>query len=92
MPSEYVFVQRIIDFYKDYLGAFKAGSILITFILLGATIFFMIRTGWIAVRVDRVQDVILKTNLPKKRSIRAWRRSLAMTMSVPRSPYTSRCF
>ena len=72
-PLTYVFVQRIIDFYKDNLGAFKAGSIIVTFVLLGATIFFMIRTGYIAVRVDRFRDVILKTNLPKKRSIRAWR-------------------
>ena len=72
-PLTYVFVQRMIDFYRANLGAFKAGAIIITFVLLGATIFFMIRTGWIAVRVDRVRDVILKTNLPKKRSIRAWR-------------------
>ena len=72
-PATDAFARGIIDFYKTNLGAFKAGSILVTFALLWATIFFMIRTGWIAVRVDRVQDVILKTNLPKKRSIRAWR-------------------
>lgn len=72
-PLTYVFVQRIIDFYKTNLGIFKAGAIIITFLLLGATIFFMVRTGWAAVRIDRVRDVILKTNMPKKRSIRAWR-------------------
>ena len=72
-PVTIFFVQRIIDFYKDNLGAFKAAAILITFLLLGLTVFFMIRTGWAAVRIDRFRDVILKTNLPKKRSIRAWR-------------------
>ena len=37
-----------------------------------ASITLIIKTGWFSVRVDRVRDVILKTDMPKKRASAAW--------------------
>lgn len=60
-------------YYFSHLGLFKAISIFLSVFFIVCTIFFVIKTGWLALRIDRVQDVILKKNLPKKRSMRAWR-------------------
>ena len=61
-------------FYSNNLGLFKAVSILLTVFFVASTIFFVIKTGWLALRISRVRDVILKADLPKKRSIRIWKR------------------
>jgi hypothetical protein len=61
-------------FYFSNLGIFKAVSILLTAFFIGATLYFMIFTNWLPLRIDRVRDVIIKTNLSKKRSIKAWRK------------------
>lgn len=66
-------LQTSIEFYFSNLGLLKAFAVLLTAFFVGATIFFTIRTGWLAVKMDRFQDVILKSNIPKKRSIKAWR-------------------
>lgn len=66
-------VNGIFDFFRANLSYLKALSIFLTVFMFGATIFFAIKTGWIATRVDRVRDVVLKSDLPKKRTIKAWR-------------------
>lgn len=66
------FAQISMSFYSANLGWLKALAVLITAGLFAATIFFAVKTGWLALKIDRVEDVILKTNLPKKRSIKAW--------------------
>lgn len=66
--------QGSLNFYTSNLGALKAAGILLTTLFLVGTIFFMIKTGWLALRVDRIRDVILKSNMPKRRSIKAWRK------------------
>jgi hypothetical protein len=65
---------KSVALYLAGLPWFKALAILLTAFFIGGTIFFVIKTGWLALRVDRVRDVILKTNLSKKRSIKIWQR------------------
>ena len=67
-------LQASISLYLSSLGELKVVAILVSAFFIISTIFFAIKTGWLALRADRVSDVILKTNLPKKRSIKAWRR------------------
>jgi len=61
-------------FYFSNLGLAKAISVFLTAFFIVCTIFFMIKSGWLQLRIDRVEDVFLKSNLPKKRSIKAWRK------------------
>lgn len=65
--------ERTLAVYSSYLPLLKAASILLTLFFLTATLIFMIKTSWLPLRIDRVRDVILKTNLPKKRTVKAWR-------------------
>ncbi len=65
-------LNRSISLYLSNLGWLKAIGLLLSMSFVAATVLFAVRTGWLALRVDRVRDVILKTNLPKKRSIKAW--------------------
>lgn len=72
-PGVQELAQLSTAFYSSNLGLLKAASILLTAFFVIGTIFFIVKTGWLALRVDRVRDVILKTNLPKHHSIKAWR-------------------
>ena len=60
------------NIYLSNLGFLKVAAVLVSAFFIAATIYFAIKTGWLAVHIDRVQDVILKSNMPKKRSIRVW--------------------
>jgi hypothetical protein len=71
-PQLHELAQVSTSFYSANLGLLKAAAVLATAGLFAATIFFAVKTGWLAVRIDRVEDVILKSDLPKKRSIKAW--------------------
>jgi hypothetical protein len=63
-----------VSFYSSNLGSFQLVSVLITALLVAATVFFIIKTGWAATRIDRFEDVILKSDMPKNRSIKAWQK------------------
>lgn len=65
---------RSIAWYAAGLPWFKALAILLTAFFVVSAIFFIIKTGWLALRVDRVRDVLIKTNLSKKRSIKIWQK------------------
>lgn len=69
-----MFGRESFSWYTSHLPLFKTIGFISSCIFIGLTIFFAVRTGWIATRVDRVQDVILKSNVPKKRSIKIWQR------------------
>ncbi len=66
-------LQASVSLYFQNLGWLKAFGVLLTAAFVAATIFFVVKTGWLALRVNRIQDVFLKSNLPKKRSVKAWR-------------------
>ena len=65
-------VQQTLSFYSAHLGIIKLISIFFTLFFIGATAYFISKTGWLALRVDRWKDVILKVNLPKKRAAKSW--------------------
>lgn len=71
-PGAQQLAQISSSFYLSNLGTFKAVAILLSALFICGTIFFAIKTGWIALRVDRVRDVLLKTDMPKKRSLKVW--------------------
>lgn len=60
--------------YFLYLPLFKTISVLLTIVLLASALFFAIRTGWLATRVDRVEDVLMKHNTPKRRTVKVWQK------------------
>jgi hypothetical protein len=64
--------QKSLAAYFSNLDLFKVISIVISAFFIGCTVYFIIKTGWLALRLDRIKDVILKSNMPKKRSIKAW--------------------
>ena len=69
-----MFGRESLSWYTSNLPLLKTSGLILSCIFIALTIFFAVRTGWIALRVDRVRDVILKTNLPKKRSMKIWQR------------------
>lgn len=66
--------QQAVNIYFSNLGFLKAGSILLTAFFIVASVVFMLKTGWLQLRLDRVEDVLLKSDMPKKRSIKVWNR------------------
>jgi hypothetical protein len=58
--------------YVSHRTFLEAVSVFISAILIGATIYFIIKTGWLALRINRVQDVLLKTNIPKREAKKTW--------------------
>jgi hypothetical protein len=58
--------------YNANLPALEIFAVLASAALITATVFFIVKTGWFSLRVDRVRDVILKTDMPKKRAQAAW--------------------
>ena len=71
-PKIHLLADSISTAYFSHLTIFEVISVVISAVLIGASIFFIIKTGWLALRVDRIQDVILKTNVPKKNTKKAW--------------------
>ncbi|HUZ93039.1 MAG TPA: hypothetical protein VNG29_03540 [Candidatus Paceibacterota bacterium] len=60
--------------YSSYLPLLKTISIFVSSFFVIATVFFIARTGWLTVRLDRVEDVVMKKNLPKERSKKTWQK------------------
>src|SRR3989344_8595747 len=69
-----MFGRESLSWYTSHLPLFKTVGFVLSCIFIALAIFFAIRTGWIALRIDRVRDVILKTNMPKKRSMKIWQK------------------
>jgi len=66
-------VEKAAGTYSSYLPLLDTVGIAVTVILIASTLYFMIKTGWLPLRIDRVRDVILKSNLPKKYTVRGWK-------------------
>jgi hypothetical protein len=47
-------------------------SVLLTTFFIAMAVYFLVQTGWLANRFDRVQDVILKSDSSKKQIKNAW--------------------
>ncbi len=64
---------EISNFFARNLGLLKALSILVTLTFIGFGIWFMVKTGWLQLRSDRIQNVILKKDTARKRSVKGWK-------------------
>ncbi|MEK9180541.1 MAG: hypothetical protein AAB897_03970 [Patescibacteria group bacterium] len=71
-PRVHDLAQVSFSLYSANLGWLKALAVLLTAGFIAATAFFIAKTGWLALRIDRFEDVILRSDIPKKRSIKAW--------------------
>jgi hypothetical protein len=64
---------KVSGFFGTYLPWLKVLSILVSALLFGLVIFFLIKTGWFALRASRIKDVVLKVNISKKKSVKIWK-------------------
>lgn len=58
--------------YFNHLAALEVISLLLSAFFIGATIYILVKTGWLATRIDRIQDVVFKTDISKKRVRDTW--------------------
>lgn len=58
--------------YFSHLQTLQVLSIFVTAFFIVATVYFAIKTGWIRTRIDRVQDVVLKKDVIRKRVRKSW--------------------
>lgn len=58
--------------YFSHLTILQVLSVMISAAFFAATIYVAIKTGWIRSRIDRIEDVILKTDLPQKHAQKSW--------------------
>ena len=72
IQKTHLLAQGVSAAYVSNLTLFEILSVVFSAILIGATAYFIMKTGWLATRIDRVRDVILKTNIPKKKAKKAW--------------------
>ncbi len=64
--------QTALAAYNANLFMLEIFAVLVSAIFITGTIIIIIKTGWLSIRVDRVRDVILKTDMPKKHAKEAW--------------------
>jgi len=64
--------QTALSLYNANLLPFEIFAVVVSIALIIGIIIIIIKTGWLSLRVDRVRDVILKTDMPKKRANDAW--------------------
>jgi hypothetical protein len=73
VQKAHLLAQGAATIYISSLGWLEIGSVVISAVLIGATVYFIIKTGWLATRVNRMQDVILKADVPKKEIQKSWK-------------------
>ncbi len=64
--------QTALSLYTINLPALEIFAVLAAAVLVAATIIIIIKTGWFTYHMDHIRDVVLKTDLPKKRAADAW--------------------
>lgn len=58
--------------YSANLAALQFISVLLSIAFLVGTVYISIKTGWLQTRIDRIDDVILKSDVTKKRMEESW--------------------
>ena len=71
-PQAQAFGQNAHNTYFSYLWILQLISVVVSLILFAASIYFLIQTGFLASRIDRIQDVILRSDTSKKRAQSSW--------------------
>src|SRR5271170_6668752 len=65
--------QNFLMTYLSHLGLLEFISVVVSIIVLVAIVYIGVETGWIDSRVDRVRDVVLRTDMPKYRAQAEWK-------------------
>ena len=69
--------ENALSFYSSNLWIFEAVSVILSVALFAGIVYIIIKTGWLSTRVDRIQDVVLKADMPKKRAKDSWKKAQA---------------
>jgi hypothetical protein len=64
--------QTALALYNASIPGLEIFAVIATAALIAGTIIIIVKTGWFSLRVDRVRDVVLKTDMPKKHASAAW--------------------
>jgi hypothetical protein len=64
--------QTALAIYNSNLSMLEIFAVIISALLVTGTIIIIIKTGWLSYRVDRIRDVVLKTDMPKKHAKETW--------------------
>lgn len=71
-PKARVVGQTAAAIYFANLTTFQIVSVLLSAFFIAASVYIIIKTGWLALRVDRVRDVVLKKDDTRKRIRSSW--------------------
>lgn len=66
------YLEQATSIYDAYVGYFEFIGVFLTLFFIGSTIYFIMTTGYAKYYVSRFEEVALKRNLNKRRSIRGW--------------------
>ena len=65
--------QNFLAIYFSHLTILEVISVIISAALFAGTIYIIMKTGWLAVRIERIQNVLLKTDISKKQVQNSWK-------------------
>jgi hypothetical protein len=65
--------QNFLTTYFSHLGLLEFVSVIISILCFVGIAYVAVKTGWLESRVDRVRDVVLKTDMPKYRAQISWK-------------------
>jgi hypothetical protein len=71
-PQAQAFGNTAENIYYSHLTTLEVFSVIFSAAFIAGSIYFLIQTGWLANRVDRVRDVVLKSDSSKKRIRSTW--------------------
>jgi len=64
---------QILSSYESLLPLLKLLGLVLTIFFIGFTIYSMVKTGWLALRINRIEDAVLKIDISKKRTLKVWK-------------------
>lgn len=71
-PAAQAVGQSFSSAYDAHLILLQILSVMISAAFIGGIVYFIIETGWLRIRMERIQDVVLKTDVSKKRVQASW--------------------
>ena len=71
-PQAHALALNSASFYSSHLLIFQIIGLLFTAFFIGATIYIIRETGWLRTRIERIQEVYLKSNISEKHARENW--------------------
>jgi hypothetical protein len=63
----------LLPYYFAHLGLLQFFSIIISAAFIGLTVWIIVKTGWLTLRVERIRHVVLQSDLSKKHVQESWK-------------------